>query len=88
MRCRRRGVRDRVGISHAEHVILRTSHPQLNTVMNADKIVVLSDGVVAESGSHDELLKLNGIYSEMWDMQQGRDDDANDDDDDDDESKG
>jgi len=42
---------------------------QLNTVMNADKIVVLSDGVVAESGSHDELLEHNGIYAGMWNMQ-------------------
>ena len=39
--------------------------------MHADKIVVLADGVVAESGTHDELLERNGQYASMWHLQQG-----------------
>mgnify|MGYP000144136637 CR=1 FL=1 len=44
---------------------------QLNTVMNADKIVVLANGSVAESGRHQELLEQGGIYAELWSMQHG-----------------
>ena len=49
---------------------------QLNTVMHADKIVVLSDGVVAESGTHEALLRQDGIYAAMWHLQQGDGDSA------------
>lgn len=39
---------------------------RLSTVTNADCIYVLADGKVAESGTHDELVGANGIYSRMW----------------------
>ena len=42
---------------------------RMRTVQGADKIVVLSDGVVAEQGSPDELYKQNGIYTHMADLQ-------------------
>ena len=42
---------------------------RLSTIRDADKIIVLSGGIVAEQGSHDELLKLNGIYSELHRIQ-------------------
>ncbi len=35
-----------------------------------DKIVVLDEGAIAEQGTHDELLKMNGIYTEMYNRQQ------------------
>ena len=38
---------------------------RLQTVRNADKIVVLDKGTIAEEGSHDELHKLGGLYSDM-----------------------
>ena len=44
---------------------------RLATVADADKIVVLKDGVVAEQGTHDALLDQDGIYSGMWRGQQG-----------------
>lgn len=39
---------------------------RLSTVTNADCIYVLSDGKIAESGRHSELVAKNGIYSRMW----------------------
>jgi ABC-type multidrug transport system fused ATPase/permease subunit len=38
---------------------------RLSTIRDADKIIVISGGVVAESGTHDELMALNGIYAEL-----------------------
>ncbi len=42
---------------------------RLTTVQNADKIVVINDGHIAESGTHEELIKLNGAYSALYSMQ-------------------
>ncbi len=39
---------------------------QLSTIADADRIVVLSEGRVAESGRHGELLAANGLYAELW----------------------
>lgn len=39
---------------------------RLSTVTNADRIYVLADGKIAESGTHTELIAENGIYSRMW----------------------
>lgn len=44
---------------------------RMRTVADADKIVVLADGVVAEQGSPDELLAKGGIYAHMVDLQTG-----------------
>jgi ABC-type multidrug transport system fused ATPase/permease subunit len=42
---------------------------RLSTISHADKIVVLKDGVVAEEGSHSELLARNGVYAELHRIQ-------------------
>ena len=42
---------------------------RMRTVEAADKIVVLSNGVVAESGTHKELMKQNGLYRKLVDLQ-------------------
>jgi subfamily B ATP-binding cassette protein MsbA len=39
---------------------------RLTTIRDATQIIVISDGVVAEDGSHDELLKRNGIYADLY----------------------
>lgn len=42
---------------------------RLSTVQNADKILVLEDGRIVESGSHDELLNNNGLYRRLYLLQ-------------------
>ncbi len=51
-----------------DKTVLVIAH-RMRTVAGADKIVVLSDGVVAEQGSPDELYNKNGIYRHMVDLQ-------------------
>ena len=44
---------------------------RLSTIRNADKIVVLKGGLIAEEGSHDELIILNEIYAGLYHIQSG-----------------
>ncbi|MFM2411603.1 MAG: hypothetical protein RL481_2431 [Pseudomonadota bacterium] len=48
---------------------------RLSTVVNADEIVVLDAGRVAERGSHAALLEKRGLYADMWARQQAEKDD-------------
>lgn len=48
-----------------DKTVIMIAH-RLSTVTNADCIYVLSDGKIAESGRHSELVAKNGIYSRMW----------------------
>ncbi|MCX7554418.1 ABC transporter ATP-binding protein/permease [Marinicella sp. S1101] len=72
--------------SHAERMILDAiselsknttslviAH-RLSTVVNADKICVLVQGALAEQGTHQELLKLGGVYASLWAAQQEEED--------------
>lgn len=56
---------DRLG---SERTVLVIAH-RLGTIRNADNIIVLKDGMVAEQGTHDDLLEEDGIYAEMWNKQ-------------------
>ncbi|OIK04273.1 ABC transporter ATP-binding protein [Bacillus sp. MUM 13] len=45
---------------------------RLSTIKNADQILVLDKGTIAEKGSHDELMRLKGKYYQMYELQQGQ----------------
>jgi ATP-binding cassette subfamily B protein len=42
---------------------------RLSTIQNADLILVIRDGVVSESGNHEELMRLGGFYSSLYNSQ-------------------
>jgi ABC-type multidrug transport system ATPase subunit len=42
---------------------------RLSTVMNADRIIVLDDGAILESGDHDTLIRARGKYADLWSKQ-------------------
>ena len=45
---------------------------RLSTTRDADRIILLADGRIAEEGTHAELLAKDGKYAEMWNVQAGR----------------
>jgi ATP-binding cassette subfamily B protein len=52
----------------AGRTTLLISH-RVSTIRNADEIVVLHDGAIAERGRHEDLLALNGHYAELYNKQ-------------------
>ncbi|WP_065187628.1 ABCB family ABC transporter ATP-binding protein/permease [Shewanella woodyi] len=50
------------------HTSLVIAH-RLSTVVDADQIIVLSQGQIVETGDHSSLLKNNGLYSKLWTIQ-------------------
>jgi ATP-binding cassette subfamily B protein len=49
---------------HGQRTVIIVAH-RLSTVRDADVIIALDAGKVAESGTHDELIRLGGIYAEF-----------------------
>ncbi|MUL74962.1 ABC transporter ATP-binding protein [Mycolicibacterium sp. CBMA 226] len=52
----------------AGRTVITIAH-RLSTLRDADKIIVIKDGVVAEDGPQDELLRRNGVYAELHRLQ-------------------
>ena len=44
---------------------------RLSTVVNADKIIVLSRGKIVETGTHEELIEKKGYYKQLYEVQFG-----------------
>ena len=42
---------------------------RLSTIRDVDRVLVLHQGELKESGTHDELIKLNGFYRKLYDLQ-------------------
>lgn len=53
-----------------DKTVILISH-RFNTVKNADKIIVLDHGTIKEFGNHSELMDLNGLYKELFELQKG-----------------
>ena len=51
-----------------DRTVLVIAH-RLTTVENADTIVVMKDGKIADSGSHKDLLKKDGVYTRLYKKQ-------------------
>ena len=56
---------DRVATSRTTIMIAH----RLSTIVNADQIIVLDQGRVAERGTHEQLLDLDGLYADLWQRQ-------------------
>ncbi len=54
-----------------KRTVVIISH-RLSTTRMADRIILLQNGRVLEDGSHKELIRNNGIYAKMFEMQSGR----------------
>lgn len=53
----------------ANHTTLIIAH-RLSTIVHADEILVLDHGHIVERGTHADLLERNGIYTQLWTLQQ------------------
>ncbi|CAG7716444.1 unnamed protein product [Allacma fusca] len=63
-------VQQALDFAETERTCIKIAH-HLYHIKNADKIVVVNAGKVAEQGTHDELLQNRGIYWKLWSIQEG-----------------
>lgn len=59
-----RAVQDAIEALRGEHTIFLVSH-RLSTIRDADRIVVLENGAIAEIGDHESLMRHSGIYKDL-----------------------
>ena len=52
-------------LNHQDSMLLLISH-RMSYMKNMDKIVVMNNGNIVEQGTHDELLRQNGIYANLY----------------------
>lgn len=61
-------IRKRLKENIAESTVILIAH-RITTLMNADEIIVLDNGKIAECGNHKSLMEKNGIYRKIYDLQ-------------------
>ena len=61
-------IRSRLAREYGSSTVIMISH-RITTVMNADNIIVMDEGRVAEQGTSEQLLALGGIYKRIYDLQ-------------------
>ena len=61
-------IRNALKKSTGDSTVILIAH-RITTLMNADVIVVLEDGKVAEIGNHAQLMENHGIYRQIYDLQ-------------------
>ena len=61
-------VQNAISILMKDRTTLVIAH-RLSTIINSDQIIVLDSGSVAEIGTHDELLKKNGVYKKLYERE-------------------
>lgn len=59
-------IQSAIGRLAAGKTLIGIAH-RLATIQNSDNIYVFQNGVVAERGTHEQLLAVNGLYQQMWD---------------------
>ena len=69
-------IQEALRLASARRTTLVIAH-RLSTVVAANQILVMDHGVIAERGTHAQLIERNGLYARMWELQQaGQDEDA------------
>jgi ATP-binding cassette, subfamily B, heavy metal transporter len=63
-----REIQDALDRVSADRTTLVIAH-RLSTVVHADEIIAIDEGVIVERGSHDDLLRQDGLYASMWNRQ-------------------
>ncbi len=67
-----KAIQDQMRLIARERTTLIIAH-RLSTVVEAEQILVMDKGVIVERGTHRELLAQQGVYSQMWALQQQED---------------
>ena len=63
-----RQIRDAINLLSGKRTIVAIAH-RLSTIRSAEQILVIEDGTVVEQGTHEQLIKQNGYYARMNDIQ-------------------
>ena len=61
-------IREALRKNHQDTTMIVITH-RISTARSADKIIILENGTIGQIGRHDELVKEDGLYKNLWDIQ-------------------